>query len=306
MPALLSDKSNLSEHESIGITQNGDKIYLHRCALLICQDGCISDHYPVKEITDEEGNKILCTNEFIPGCDNKTVFRFNILKSHELTRIKRIQELITANGKRIRPQLGDLDILDEKYVSFRSGSFKGIPFFESLKNYEKNIRMLLNDSYHVEYQYLLNIMVLFIWGVGQNLVSENDIKDFQCKYGINTKLWRYEYPWGILFKEDVAHIMNSWIGFTWKQIAHIMELIEKPNQVEIEEIKQIFFQNGIENAFKEDELNKIWASIFNREEKRPLFSKSHLAGDLYLSVFLAKLKVEFEDEFMQQYEEEQK
>ena len=87
MPALLSEKSNLKEHEAIGITTNGNKVYLHVCALLICKDGYIGDYYPVQDITDEKGNSILCTKEFIPECDNKTVFRFNVLKSHNLTRI---------------------------------------------------------------------------------------------------------------------------------------------------------------------------------------------------------------------------
>ena len=87
MPALLSEKSNLKEHEAIGITTKGKKVYLHMCALLICKEGCIGDYYPVQDTTDEKGNSILCTKEFIPECDNKTVFRFNVLKSHELTRI---------------------------------------------------------------------------------------------------------------------------------------------------------------------------------------------------------------------------
>ena len=304
MPALLSDKNNLKEHEAIGITSNGNIVYLHSSALLICKDGCIGDYYPLQVITDENGNSILCTKDFIPECDNKTVFRFNILKSHELTRIKRIQELIRANGKRC-PQFWEKDISDEKYVSFHSGTFKGIPYFESLQNYEKTIRMLLIDSHYIEFHVLLEIMVLFSWGVGQSLKCENDVEDFQNKYGINPRLGRNEIPWGFFFKEEVFFFMNRWIGFTCKQVSRILVLIEKPDQVEIEKLRKLYLQNGIENAFRLVDLEKIWDSLFNRDENRHLFSKSHLAGDLYLSVFLAKLKVEFEDEFMQQYEEEQ-
>ena len=145
MPALLSDKSHPDKHDAIGITSDGKKVYLHLCALLICQDGCISDYYPVQEITDENGNKILCTNQFIAECNNKTVFRFNVLRSVELTRIAKIQSLIKSNGKRC-PQLGDKDVTDENYVAIRSGSFRGLPFFELLRQYDINIRMLLRDS----------------------------------------------------------------------------------------------------------------------------------------------------------------
>ena len=83
-----------------------------------------------------------------------------------------------------------------------------------------------------------------------------------------------------------------------------MELIEKPDRAEIEKMHQIFLQNGIDNSFRVDDLEKIWGSIFNRGDDTPLFNKSILAGELYLSVFLARIKVEFREEFQQQYEEE--
>ena len=289
MPAMLSDKSVMDMHNAY--------------ALLICQDGCISDYYPVQEITDGNDFKIICTKEFIAECDNKTVFRFNILKSHELTRIKRIQELIMANRKTC-PQFGDRDIQDENYAVIRSGSYKGIPFFGSLQQYEINIRLLLQDSYHAEFHYLLNAMALFIKGVGQSLKSKNDVDEYQHKHGSFLRWHSYDFPWGFLYKEDVAHFLNRWISFTWKQTAHIMELIEVSDTAEIERMKQLFLQNGMENAYCHDDLQVIWDSLFNRAENGQLFSKADLAGDLYLSVFLARLKAEYREEFMQQYEEE--
>ena len=289
MPASLSDKGGMDKQNAY--------------TLLICPDGCISDYYPVQEMTDENGFKILCTKEYIAECDNKTVFRFNILKSHELTRIKRIQGFLTANRKSC-PQLGDRDIQDENYVIIRSGSFKGIPFFESLQQYEINIKLLLQDSYHAEFHYLLDAMALFKKGVGQSLKNKNDIDEYQSKHGILPIWHSYDFPWGFLYKEDVAHFLNRWISFTWKQTAHIMKLIEEPDLAETERMKQIFLQNGMENGFHHDDLDKIWDSLFNRTENGQLFSKADLAGELYLSVFLARLKAEYRDEFMQQYEEE--
>ena len=47
----------------------------------------------------------------------------------------------------------------------------------------------------------------------------------------------------------------------------------------------------------EEELNHIWDSLFNHESSKPLPSQAHYAGRLYLSVFLAKLKHQFPEEF---------
>ena len=304
MPALLSDKGNLDNHEHIGITPDGDKVYLHSCALLICKDGCIADYYPVQEITDESGIRILCTKVFVGECDDKTVFRFNVLKSSELTKIRRIQQLITSNGKDC-PQLYEREIWNENYSEFYNGNYKGIPLCESLIRNKDIIRMQLPNGLYGTYDELLNIIVLHAWGVEQSFKGICDIVDYQTEHGIISRLGENQFPWGFRFTEDVAWFLNGWIGLTWKQTAHVIKLTKIPDQVEIDKMKLIYINNGIDNGFRIDQLNRIWDSIFKRDDSKHLFSKSNLAGELYLTVFLARLKTEYPIEF-KQYEKEQK
>ena len=89
MPALQSDNNDLKEHEAIGLKTNGEKVFLHACAMLICPDG-ISKHIPVDEITDDNGINILCAKEFYDNCENREIYRFNVLTSSELTRINMV------------------------------------------------------------------------------------------------------------------------------------------------------------------------------------------------------------------------
>ena len=57
---------------------------------------------------------------------------------------------------------------------------------------------------------------------------------------------------------------------------------------------EFFLQLGMDRGFTKVELNRIWKSFF----KSPIVrSRAHYVGQLYLSVYLARLKLLFPEEF---------
>ena len=90
MPVNVGPNQDLRNHFWIGTNANGEKVYFHACALLICLNG-IEKNFEVDEMIDEHGSHILCTKKYIEDSDNQEFLRYNVLTSDVLTRIKRIQ-----------------------------------------------------------------------------------------------------------------------------------------------------------------------------------------------------------------------
>ena len=294
MPALQSDNNDLKGHEAIGLKTNGEKVFLHGCAMLICPDG-ISKHIPVDEITDDNGINILCAKEFYDNCENREIYRFNVWTSSELTRIKSIQKLISENGKKY-PLLYEKDIWHEKYDVFYKDDLNDIPLFE-YANWRTLTHMLIKKQKYGSFNELLTIMGLFIKKKGYNLLDEDDIEEFQCEHGVYSLLGEKIFPWGFLFKEDVAWLLNGWIGLTWIETAQVIKQIKVKDIKETQRLMNTYLRHGIDNGFNEQDLLEIWNELFNTERNGQLVSMAHCTGELYLSVFLGRLKTEFPNEF---------
>ena len=265
-------------------------------ALLICQDG-VANHFAVDEIITEKGNKILYTKECVEECDNQKILRFNILPSVEITRIKRIQEQIAKNGKEA-PKMYDKWIWNEDYQLFYDGDLSDIPLFNN-RGLQKVTKYLLSKEETGNFGELLTILGLSHSAKGYTLYCEENIAEYKKQHGVVALLDnnRFSYPWGFLFKEEVAEFMKFQIGLSWKQIAQLLQYADAQQVREVESLKHFYLHQGMDNGIKEEELNHIWDSLFNHESSKPLPSQAHYAGRLYLSVFLAKLKHQFPEEF---------
>lgn len=278
-----------NDHEWIGVKSNGEKVYLHACALLICLDG-VSKHFAVDEVIDEVGNHILCAKEFIEKCDNQSILRYNVLKSNLLTRIKQIQMLIEKNGKQYS-KMYEKTLWEEDYELFFNGNLDGIPYFES-DSIQKTIKMLMPKSKVTAFDELLNIQALFIIRVGNTLHDKEKIAEYKKKHKQLSFLGIF--PYGFLYADEVAWFLNGWIGLSWRQSAKVMQFVFSHNEPEAEDLKQFYLQQGIDRGFKKIELNRIWKSLFRNPIVR---SRAHYAGQIYLSVYLAGLKHQFPEEF---------
>ena len=140
-------------------------------------------------------------------------------------------------------------------------------------------------------------MGLFIKRKGYNLLDEDDIEEFQCEHGVYSLLGEKRFPWGFLFKEDVAWLLNGWIGLTWIETAQVIKQIKVKDIKETQRLMNTYLRHGIDNGFNEQDLLEIWNELFNTERNGHLVSMSHCTGELYLSVFLGRLKSEFPNEF---------
>ena len=258
-------------------------------ALVVYLDG-IANHFAVEETTD----KMLCLKESVARCDNKQVFRFDVIPSGVLSRIKRIQQQIVKNGKK-HPKLYETWIWNEDYQLFYDGDLSDIPMF-GCTNIQEAIKLLLPKRQYGNFGELLDVLGLFHAREGFAL-NEETIAEYQHKHGVFNILGKIVFPWGFLYREEVAWFLNGWVGLSWKQAAQVMAFADAKKEQEAETLKHIYLHQGMDNGFKEAELNRIWDSLFNKENKKPLPSKAHYAGRLYLSVFLARLKREFPEEF---------
>ena len=289
MPIMNGKKSDVSNHKFIGMKANGEKVYLHACALLICLDG-VENHFAVDEVIDEKGNIILCAREFIEESDNAIVLRFNILQSHILTRIKRIQKLIEENGKEY-PKMYDNAIWEEDYHLFHDGDLDDIPLFEN-DCIQEVTKKLMQGIGIPNFERLLIIQGLYGLGDHELLLNKKEIAKYKKRYQLFPFIKLL--PYGLLFAEDAAWFIHGWVGLTWKQTCQVLQFVFDKNECEAESLKQVYLRHGLDNGFKEAELIRIWESFF---ERTPLRSKSHYIGRLYLSVFLAGLKHNFPEEF---------
>ena len=289
MPIKISPSFIPNNHEWIGVKSNGEKVYLHACALLICLDG-VSNHFAVDEVLDEVGNRILCAKEFIEECDNQSILRYNVLKSNLLTRIKQIQRQIEKNGKQYS-KIYEKRLWEEDYELFINGNLNGIPYFES-NSIQEVIRMLMPKRKFTAFDELLNIQALFTIKVGNFLQDKEKLAEYKKKHEQLSFLGIF--PYGFLYDDDIVWFLNGWIGFSWKQSAEVMQLVFSHNETEAQDLKQFYLQQGMNRGFKKVELNRIWKSIFRYRIVR---SRAHYAGQIYLSVYLAGLKHQFPEEF---------
>ncbi len=267
-------------------------------ALMVCLDG-IANHFAVEEATD----KMLCVKESVAGCDNKKVFRFDVIPSVVLSRIKRVQEQIAKNGKKY-PKLYEAWIWNEDYQLFYDGDLSDIPMF-GCTSIQELTQMLLPKRQYGNFGELLNVLGLFHAREGFAL-NEETIAKYQQKHGVFNILGQNVFPWGFLYREEVAWFLNGWIGLSWKQTAQVMAFADAKKEGEAETQKHIYLHQGMDNGFKEAEQNRIWDSLFKRKSKKPLPSKAHYAGRLYLSVFLVRLKRDFPEEFNTAHQHEKK
>lgn len=301
-PITDAEKYGSNEYDKMRYWHNGEKIYYHACALVVCPDG-VANHFPVCEITDEDDNKILYTKDYIEKYDNRCIFQFNILQSVSLSRIKKIQKQILDNGKRA-PQLYERWIWNENYNLFENGDLAEIPLF-GYKSIQKVTKLLMPIQEYGAFNELLNIQGLFSSGDGYSLYDKATVTEYRKKHGI-INLMEYKIrPWGILFREDAVRYFYGEVGLSWKQTSEIMKYADTKNENKAEKLKHFYLRQGVDSGYKEEELNYIWDSLFKRKTQKALPSKAHYAGRVYLSVFLAKLKDEFPKEFNTIKEHEQ-
>ena len=301
MPVMNKENRDLSNHSWLGIKANGEKVSLHACALLICLDG-VETHFDVDEVTDMKGNKILCAKEFVEDCDNQKILLFNVLTSDVLTWIKRIQKLLDSNGKGY-PKLYEKTIREEDYTLFYQGDLNDIPDFDS-QLIQEITKKLMPPNKRYAFETLLNIQALYLIeklyqsDAVNNFLDEKKLAEYRQKHEAHPFLIRHSY--GFLFAEDAAWWFHCRIGLPWVQTTKILQAAIANKEQEVAELKQFYLRQGTENGFKESDLKRIWDSLFSRTLIR---SKAHLAGRLYLSVYLARLKNEFPEEFSTTKEE---
>ena len=293
MSIIDQKNSNMKNHHEIYIKKYGKKVDLYAYALLICPKG-IAKYYDTEEVVDKTGKKILCINQFVNECDNKTVLRFNVLLSSELTKIKKIQRMIAENGKAF-PELYEDSIYDENYAQFYTDDLNNIPLFE-WRSSQVLLKKLMSPDRIVTFNKLINIQGLLYLRGNYGLYNKEKIAENQEKRGVLNILGKEMFPWGILYKEDAAWFLCSCGGLSWKQTAQVLLLSDAKEEHKAEKLKHMYLHQGMDNGIKEEELNRVWHSLFERE-KDIISRKAHNAGRIYLSVFMARLKHDFPEEF---------
>ena len=289
MPVNVGPNQDLSDHSWIGTNANGEKVYFHACALLICLNG-VENHFCVEEVTDEKGNVILCTKDFIEDCDNQLILRYNILQSSTLTRIKRIKNLIEKKGNEY-PGMYDRPIEEEDYTLFYHGDLNDILDFDN-QSIQKVTKMLMPNKECAAFEELINIQGLFTLGEGNSLMTEEMVAEYKQKHRFPVS--QNQFPYGFLFAEDAAWFIHYWTGLTWKHTVELLQYVFEKDEKKAEPLWTHSLFHARDNGFKRDDSYRILCSLFNRPLIR---SKAHYAGRLYLSVYLAGLKHRFPKEF---------
>lgn len=220
----------------------------------------------------------------------KSGYHFNIYVSQEVTKIKRMLALIEKNGKEA-PQLY-MWIWHKYYDLFYNGDLDGIPGFGDTI-IQKMTKALLPKWKFAAFEGLLNVIGLYSSDV--ILCDEEEIARYEKRHGLLDVLGRTLFPFGFLYKEDVAWFLNGWIGFSWRQAVQVIKFADKKMWCEAEPLKHFYLKQGMDNGFSESELNSIWDSWFGRD--KPFLSMSEVAGDVYISVVLARLKKDYPEEF---------
>lgn len=266
----------------------------NHAVLIICLDGA-ANQFEVEEVIEDGKNSILYTEGMVEVANNATVFRYNIIASKSLSRIKRIQNLVEKNGKEC-PRLYQTDIWNKDYEAFYSGDLDGIPMFED-KKIQMFTKLSMTRKKYNAFDDLLTVQGLCL-STGGNLPTDSKaISAYQEKHAILTILNSTRFPWGILFEEDASWLLHSWIGLTWKQTASVIRYAKEQNEKELTRLKTHFLQQGMENGFEMIELERIWNSISRERATTAFPSRAHYAGRVYLSVYLAELKKSYPKEF---------
>ena len=295
MPVMNDKNPYLIDHKYIGTKANGEKVYLHACALLICLNG-VENHFYVEEVTDEKENKIFCAKCLLNGYDGQKILRFNILQSSTLTRIKRIQELIEKKGHEY-PKMYEKPIHEEDYTLFYQGDLNDIPNFDN-QGIQKLTKMLMPQKECTAFEELLNIKGLYIveklfaLGEENSLLTDEMVAEYKLKHQL--PLFQNQFPYGFIFAEDAAWFIHYWTGLTWKQTVELLRYVFAKNEKEAEPLWTHSLFQARDNGFRNADINRILRSLFNRTLIR---SKAHYSGRLYLSVYLAGLMNKFPNEF---------
>lgn len=290
--ARTIDKDNIQTEDDIYMFRgyrNRQKGY----SVVVCPDG-VAAHYKVYEVEGDDGLDMLCIDGDVESNGNTDIFMFNVICSDTLTRIKRIQSEIVKAGKECPDMYhrGNANILyySDGYHTLFDDNDRELPFFGD-KLSKEMAQMLFGKITSMEG--LLTIVALYHT---YNIHAHN-IEDYKKKYGVVRLFDKWHFPYGFLYREDVCWFMTGWIGMTWKESARIVQLMSGQNRLETECLKHIYLHRGIDNGFKEDELNHIWDSLFERPSKRLLPSMASYIGSMYQYAFLAMLKKDFPEEY---------
>ena len=214
-----------------------------------------------------------------------------------MTRIKRIQREIVKDGK-VCPDMyhrNNTNILyySDGYQTLFDEKDRRIPFFGD--NLAKEMAETLFDKI-TSMEDLLTIAALYHSRLIYELHVHN-IEEYKKQHGVVRLFDKWRFPYGFLYREDVCWFMTGWIGMTWKESAMIVQLMSGQNPFEAECLKHVYLHRGMDNGFREDELNHIWSSLFDRATKKPLPSMAHFVGSMYQYAFIAMLKKNFPEEY---------
>ena len=265
-------------------------------SVVVCPDG-VAEHYKIYEMKGDDGLDKLCIDGDVEPTDNTHIFIFNVICSNTLTRIKRIQREIVKAGKDC-PNMylrGNANILyySEGFQTLFDEKDRSIPFFSD--KLSKEMAETLFDKIR-SMDDLLTIAALYHTRLIYELHAHN-IEEYKKQHGVVRLFHKWRFPYGFLYREDVCWFMTGWIGMTWKESARIVQLMSGKNPLEAECMKHIYLHRGMDNGFREYELNHIWSSLFDRATKKPLPSMAHFVGSMYQYAFLAMLKKDFPEEY---------
>ena len=247
------------------IDNEGNKIYLHVCAIIIALDG-VANHVPVNILTDDKGRQFLCLTNYTKSQDLNGAHMYNLLRSEQLTIMNRIYKNLGKTWNRWHwGKVNTENLLETNDNSFiETGFIIGKKARKWFKEYgcEKTTDVLLTA-----YAYDREPRIPRLW----------------------TELYsRYIYPWGINFDEQLFSILMDAAGFTWEETAHVWHVLKTPNPIEEEKLKHQFLKRGVGNGYLESDLNTIWTGCFERKWK--LNMKSHAIGLMALHSAFAKMK----------------
>ena len=213
--ARTSDIDNIQSEEEIN-TFRGYRKKQKGYSIVVCPDG-VAEHYKVYEVEGDDGLDTLCIDGDVEPTDNIHIFRFNVMRSDTLTRIKRIQHEIVKAGK-VCPDMyhrGSANILyySNGYQTLFDEEDRSIPFFGD-KLAKEMAEILFGKITSMED--LLIITALY----SARLIYEihvHNIEDYKKKHGVVRLFDKWRFPYGFLYREDVCWFMTGWIGMTWKE-----------------------------------------------------------------------------------------
>ena len=265
-------------------------------SVVVCPDG-VAAHYKVYEMEGDDGLDMLCIDGDVEPTGNTDIFMFNVICSDTLSRIKRIQSEIAKAGKECPDMYhrGNANLLyySDGYHTLFDDNDRELPFFGD-KLSKKMAKTLFGKITSMEG--LLTIAALYHTRQIYDIHAHN-IENYKKKHGVVRLFDKWRFPYGFLYREDVCWFMTGWIGMTWKESAKMIQLMASRKQPNTENLKHIYLHRGMDNGFKEEELNHIWDSLFERTPKKLLPSMASYIGSMYQYAFLAMLKKDFPEEY---------